>query len=86
MLEYGLQKHLGKLEEIGASAAKEYSLEKALSKMKEDWKDLKFELVPYRCLKRSLYSLYHACYLQLNLHCVILLMNLGSLGYPSFLS
>ena len=48
MLEYGLQKHLVKLEEIGASAAKEYSLEKALSKMKEDWKDLTFELVPYR--------------------------------------
>ncbi|KAK0049220.1 dynein heavy chain 3 axonemal-like isoform X1 [Biomphalaria pfeifferi] len=48
MLEYGLQKHLAKLEEIGGSAAKEYSLEKALTKMKDDWKDLKFELVPYR--------------------------------------
>ncbi|XP_059139620.1 dynein axonemal heavy chain 3-like isoform X2 [Physella acuta] len=48
MLEYGLHKHLEKLEEIGGSAAKEYSLEKALTKMKDDWKDLKFELVAYR--------------------------------------
>ncbi|RUS89800.1 hypothetical protein EGW08_002412, partial [Elysia chlorotica] len=48
MLEHGLHKHLAKLEEIGASAAKEYSLEKALTKMKGDWKDLCFELVPYR--------------------------------------
>ncbi|XP_012937339.1 dynein heavy chain 3, axonemal [Aplysia californica] len=48
MLEYGLQKHLARLEEIGASAAKEYSLEKALTKMKDDWKDLRFELVAYR--------------------------------------
>ncbi|CAG5132944.1 unnamed protein product, partial [Candidula unifasciata] len=48
MLEYGLHKHLEKLDEISASAAKEYSLEKALNKMKEDWKDLKFDLVPYR--------------------------------------
>ena len=37
-----------RLEEIGGSAAKEYSLEKALTKMKEDWKDLRFELTPYR--------------------------------------
>ena len=37
-----------RLEEIGASAAKEYSLEKALFKMKDDWKDLAFELTPYR--------------------------------------
>ncbi|BFZ17590.1 hypothetical protein BsWGS_20629 [Bradybaena similaris] len=48
MLEYGLNKHLEKLDEISASAAKEYSLEKALKKMKDDWKDLRFDLVPYR--------------------------------------
>ncbi|WAQ96862.1 DYH3-like protein [Mya arenaria] len=48
MLEYGLNKHLQKLEEIGAAAAKEYSLEKALEKMKFEWKDMCFELIPYR--------------------------------------
>ncbi|KAK7111861.1 dynein axonemal heavy chain 3-like isoform X2 [Littorina saxatilis] len=48
MLEYGLTKHLDRLEEIGASAAKEHSLEKAMEKMKFDWKDLQFELIPYR--------------------------------------
>lgn len=37
-----------RLEEIGASAAKEYSLEKALEKMKIEWKDMTFEFVPYR--------------------------------------
>ena len=48
MLEYGLSKHLQRLEEIGASAAKEHSLEKALEKMKFDWKDMCFEMIPYR--------------------------------------
>lgn len=38
----------GRLEEIGASAAKEYSLEKAMAKMKTEWAPLYFELVPYR--------------------------------------
>lgn len=39
---------ISRLEEIGAAAAKEYSLEKALEKMKSDWKDLNFEMIPYR--------------------------------------
>ena len=47
-LEYGLAKHLEKLEDIGAAAAKEYSLEKAMEKMKFEWKDMCFEFVPYR--------------------------------------
>lgn len=37
-----------RLEDIGASAAKEFSLEKALEKMKFEWKDMVFELLPYR--------------------------------------
>ncbi|KAK3579501.1 hypothetical protein CHS0354_028323 [Potamilus streckersoni] len=48
MLEFGLNKHLEKLEDIGASAAKEYGLEKAMEKMKFEWKDMVFELIPYR--------------------------------------
>lgn len=37
-----------RLEQIGAAAAKEYSLEKNLQKMKFEWKDICFEFVPYR--------------------------------------
>ena len=37
-----------RLEEIGAAAAKEYSLEKALEKMKFEWQDVVFEMIPYR--------------------------------------
>ena len=48
MLDLGLNKFVEKLDEISASASKEYSLEKALRKMKEDWADMRIELVPYR--------------------------------------
>ncbi|XP_022258936.1 dynein heavy chain 3, axonemal-like, partial [Limulus polyphemus] len=48
MVEYGIDKHLSKLEDVGATATKEYSLEKALEKMKNEWKDICFEFVPYR--------------------------------------
>ena len=37
-----------RLEEIGTAAAKEYTLEKNLNKMQNEWKGLYFELVPYR--------------------------------------
>ena len=47
-----------RLEEIGVAAAKEYSLEKALSKMKSEWKDVYLDMVPYRetVSKLDLYS------------------------------
>ncbi|XP_029639148.1 dynein heavy chain 3, axonemal-like isoform X2 [Octopus sinensis] len=48
MLNAGFSDHLSKLEEIGVAAAKEYSLEKALKKMKTEWADVYFEMVPYR--------------------------------------
>jgi dynein heavy chain len=48
MIEAGLPKFTAQLEEISASATKEYELEKNLRKMKEEWVDIKFELVPYR--------------------------------------
>jgi len=36
------------LEEIGAIATKEYTLERALEKMKTEWEELNFTFVPYR--------------------------------------
>ena len=48
MLEFNLGQHLPKLEEIAVAAAKEYALEKTLNKMKEDWQEMKFTLLPYR--------------------------------------
>ena len=37
-----------RLEEIGASASKEYSLEKALEKMRNEWAELRFGFTQYR--------------------------------------
>ncbi|XP_050297987.1 dynein axonemal heavy chain 3 [Anthonomus grandis grandis] len=48
MIEAGLPKYSQQLEEVGAAATKEYTLEKNLMKMKEEWVDIKFECVPYR--------------------------------------
>ncbi|KAK4874901.1 hypothetical protein RN001_014261 [Aquatica leii] len=48
MIEIGLTKYATQLEEISGSATKEYALEKALSKMMDEWVDIKFELSPYR--------------------------------------
>lgn len=48
MIEAGLPKFATQLEEISASATKEYALEKNLEKMKAEWEDVVFECVPYR--------------------------------------
>nr|XP_055037339.1 dynein axonemal heavy chain 3 isoform X1 [Misgurnus anguillicaudatus]XP_055037340.1 dynein axonemal heavy chain 3 isoform X1 [Misgurnus anguillicaudatus] len=48
MLELGLAKYSDKLEEIGATASKEFSLEKSLDKMKREWAELRFGLSPYK--------------------------------------
>jgi len=37
-----------RLEEIGAAASKEYSLEKSMDKMKSEWNELLFSFTPYR--------------------------------------
>ena len=37
-----------RLEDVGASASKEYGLEKAMGKMMSDWKDICFNFIPYR--------------------------------------
>ncbi|XP_074179212.1 dynein axonemal heavy chain 3 [Rhinolophus sinicus] len=48
MLEFGFSKFIDKLEPIGAAASKEYSLEKNLDKMKQDWVNLTFNFAKYR--------------------------------------
>lgn len=48
MVELGMLRYVSQLEEISASATKEYALEKNLRKMKEEWVDIEFECVPYR--------------------------------------
>jgi hypothetical protein len=48
LLGDNLKSHLEALEEIGAAASKEFSLEKAMKAMKSDWSELVFSLLPYR--------------------------------------
>lgn len=48
MVEQGVHVFASQLEEIEQYASKEYSLEKALNKMKEEWVGVKFEVVLYR--------------------------------------
>ncbi|KAK2870454.1 hypothetical protein Q8A67_024846 [Cirrhinus molitorella] len=56
MVELGLSEHSDKLEEIGASASKEYSLEKSLEKMKQEWAELRFGFSPYKDTGTSVLS------------------------------
>nr|XP_039250666.1 dynein heavy chain 3, axonemal-like [Styela clava] len=70
MLGMGLEKHLENLTHISNQARKEYALEKALTKMKEDWKNVDFGLVPYRDLDISVLSAVEDIQLLLDDHVV----------------
>ncbi|XP_065540385.1 dynein axonemal heavy chain 3 [Lathamus discolor] len=48
ILDFGLSKYIDKLEPIGAAASKEYSLAKAIDKMKQEWANVQFSLTKYR--------------------------------------
>ncbi|KAL0984291.1 hypothetical protein UPYG_G00139540 [Umbra pygmaea] len=56
MVELGLSQFSNKLEEIGASASKEYSLEKTMEKMKNEWAELRFTFTSYRDTGTSIVS------------------------------
>jgi len=48
MIEAGLHRIVDKLEEIGSAASKEFALETAMEKMKQEWQTILFECNPYR--------------------------------------
>ncbi|XP_046888652.1 dynein axonemal heavy chain 3 [Hypomesus transpacificus] len=56
MLDLGLSKFSDKLEEMGASASKEHSLEKAMEKMKAEWAELRLAFTLYRDTGTSIIS------------------------------
>ena len=54
MMDCGLHHHVTKIEETCVSATKEYSLEKALDKMEEEWKGMEFGTLEYRATGTSI--------------------------------
>ncbi|CAF1247347.1 unnamed protein product, partial [Didymodactylos carnosus] len=47
-LDMGLQKHIESISKVAEKAGKEYSIEQQLDKMENDWKSVKFEVLPYK--------------------------------------
>ena len=48
LLDLDASKHINQIKEICTKAEKEYSLEKSLKGMKEEWNDSEFIVVPYK--------------------------------------
>lgn len=48
MIDVDIQRIVGRLEEISNAAGNEYELNMQLSVMQSEWKDVAFELLPYR--------------------------------------
>jgi dynein heavy chain len=48
MLELKLETHVSEIEEFCTSAAKEYSLERALDRMASEWATVQLDLKPYK--------------------------------------
>ncbi|CAM9230557.1 unnamed protein product, partial [Ectocarpus fasciculatus] len=48
LLELDLEPHQAQIDKVSESAAKEYQIEEALTKMEDEWKDSRLEIVGYR--------------------------------------
>nr|XP_022323965.1 dynein heavy chain 7, axonemal-like isoform X6 [Crassostrea virginica] len=56
MLEFDLMKYVPQFEGISEAASKEFSLEKAMEKMKTEWSNIEFVMIPYRDTGTSILS------------------------------
>ncbi|XP_008290011.1 dynein heavy chain 3, axonemal [Stegastes partitus] len=70
MLDLGLSKFSDELEEIGALASKEHSLEKSMEKMKNEWADLRFSFTAYRDTGTKIVSAVDDIQVQLDDHII----------------
>lgn len=48
LLENDINEHVQRITEVSDTASREWSIEKALQKMQEDWEGLAFELAPWK--------------------------------------
>ena len=78
LIELGLAKYVDKLDEIGGSASKEYSLEKAMTKMKDEWNEMLFTFVKYRDTSAYILSAVDDIQLLLDDHIIKAQTMLGS--------
>ena len=78
LIELGLAKFVDKLDELGGSASKEYSLEKAMTKMKDEWNDMVFTFVKYRDTSAYILSAVDEIQLMLDDHIIKAQTMLGS--------
>ena len=78
LIELGLAKFVDKLDELGGSASKEYSLEKAMTRMKDEWNDMMFTFVKYRDTSAYILSAVDEIQLMLDDHIIKAQTMLGS--------
>jgi dynein heavy chain len=70
VLKMGLEPYMLHFEDVSASASKEYSLEKALKKMQEDWVPMMFNITPYKDLNIHILASVDEIQAQLDDHIV----------------
>lgn len=78
LIDLGIAKYVEKLDEIGGSASKEYSLEKNMSKMKDEWNEMLFTFVKYRDTSAYILSAVDDIQLMLDDHIIKAQTMLGS--------